>query len=46
MLIAVNQTIHLGDAREKEGRAENRRVEIFISANEEMIKAAEEGTLK
>ena len=28
------------------GRAQNRRVEIYISANEDMIKAAEEGTLK
>ena len=30
----------------EEGRAQNRRVEIYISANEDMIKAAEEGTLK
>ena len=29
-----------------EGRAENRRVEIYIYANEEMIKQAEAGTLK
>jgi len=29
-----------------EGRAQNRRVEIYISANEEMIKEAEDGTLK
>lgn len=29
-----------------EGRAQNRRVEIFITANENMIKAAEEGTLQ
>ena len=28
------------------GRAQNRRVEIFISANEQMIKQAENGTLK
>lgn len=28
------------------GRAQNRRVEIYISANEDMIKAAENGTLK
>ena len=29
-----------------EGRAQNRRVEIYISANEAMIKAAENGTLQ
>lgn len=29
-----------------EGRAQNRRVEIYISANEEMIRQAEAGTLK
>ena len=28
------------------GRAQNRRVEIYITANEEMIKAAQDGTLK
>ncbi|MDP4272411.1 MAG: OmpA family protein [Bacteroidota bacterium] len=28
------------------GKAQNRRVEVYISANEEMIKAAESGTLK
>ena len=28
------------------GRAQNRRVEVYISANEDMIKAAENGTLK
>lgn len=28
------------------GRAQNRRVEVYISANEEMIKAAENGTLQ
>ena len=28
------------------GRAQNRRVEIYISANDAMIKAAEAGTLK
>ena len=27
------------------GRAQNRRVEIYITANEEMVKAAQEGTL-
>lgn len=30
----------------KEGRAQNRRVEIYITANENMIKAAEEGKLE
>ena len=30
----------------KEGRQQNRRVEIYITANEEMIKAAEEGNLQ
>ena len=29
-----------------EGRAQNRRVEIYISANEQMIQQAEAGTLK
>lgn len=29
-----------------EGRAQNRRVEVYISANEQMIKNAENGTLK
>lgn len=29
-----------------EGRAQNRRVEVYISANSDMVKAAEEGTLK
>ena len=28
------------------GRAQNRRVEIYITANEEMVKAAQEGTLE
>jgi len=29
-----------------EGRAQNRRVEVYVYANEDMIKAAEDGTLK
>ena len=33
----------IGDA---EGRALNRRVEIYITANQEMIRQAEAGTLK
>ena len=29
-----------------EGRAQNRRVEVYITANENMIRQAEAGTLK
>lgn len=36
----------VADNATADGRAKNRRVEIFISANENMIKAAENGTLQ
>lgn len=36
----------VADNATAEGRAKNRRVEVYISANENMIKAAENGTLK
>ena len=41
----LSYTDPVADNATAEGRAQNRRVEIYISANENMIKAAENGTL-
>ncbi len=44
--MGLGSTKPVADNSTVDGKAQNRRVEVYISANEEMIKAAESGTLK
>ena len=41
-----SSSMPVADNATKEGKAQNRRVEIYISANQKMIEAAENGTLE
>lgn len=44
--MGLGSTKPVADNSTAEGKTQNRRVEVYISANSEMIKAAESGTLK
>ena len=44
--MGLGSTKPVADNASAEGKTQNRRVEVYISANNEMIKAAENGTLK